>query len=330
MNLTRPALLAVLLTGCATLPLAPIHPFVPPPPATTPIEVCWLETAGTEGWGGFAAAGHARTETWEATASVLLVRHPKGDVLIDTGSAQHPEEELAELGGYGRWLFRETAGRMVLRGDLIELLAAAGVEKPTAVILSHSHADHAGGVTQLPGVKVWVGPPEQAFIELGVRKESSVVMPAQARALAAQLEPIPFARAPYETFDESFDVFGDGAVVVVPTYGHTPGSVSTFIAIDQRRLLHVGDLVSSQESLERNVPKSFPMRMLTDEDRGAVGEQVAKLVQLHGLDPALTILPAHDRPAFEAVFGSMPKAHGGPRCVRSAAPLAAAAATRAR
>src|SRR5207302_10697949 len=34
-----------------------------------------------------------------------------------------------------------------------------------------------------------------------------------------------FEPAPYETFDESADLYKDGSVIVVPLRGHTPGSV---------------------------------------------------------------------------------------------------------
>ena len=115
---------------------------------------------------------------------------------------------------------------------------------------------------------------------------------------------LPFAPVPFANYDERYDVFGDGSVVVVPTYGHTPGSVATFVNVSPgQRFLHVGDLINLHESLERKVGKSWLMRKLTDEDDAATQAQVGKLVQLHEADPALLILPAHDRAAFVRLFG---------------------------
>ena len=93
-------------------------------------------------------------------------------------------------------------------------------------------------------------------------------------------------------------------MVVVPTFGHTPGSVATFVNVSPTlRFVHVGDLVNLQESLERGVGKSRVMRGLTDEDEARTEAEVQRLLQLRSRDPQLVLLPAHDKGAFEALFG---------------------------
>lgn len=47
-----------------------------------------------------------------------------------------------------------------------------------------------------------------------------------------------------------------------------------------------------KEAIERRLPKSFIMAM-TDNDPKQADATVAKLSQLHALDPDLMILPAH-------------------------------------
>src|SRR4051812_24752565 len=109
------ALLVVLLAGCG-VPRIPARSYVAPAPVKTPIEVCWLELGGTTASGGFGAAGWTKTETWEVTVSALLVRHPEGDVLIDSGLSPDAESEAQELGFWPRFVFHQTAGRNQLRG----------------------------------------------------------------------------------------------------------------------------------------------------------------------------------------------------------------------
>src|SRR5262249_35329382 len=100
----------------------------------------------------------------------------------------------------------------------------------------------------------------------------------------------------------------------VPAFGHTPGSVATFVNVSPtQRFVHVGDLINLRESIERNVGKSWLMRQLTDEDSARTQAEVAKLVQLHARDPELLILPAHDRRAFVEVFG--PDGGDVPPCI---------------
>jgi glyoxylase-like metal-dependent hydrolase (beta-lactamase superfamily II) len=302
------------LMACASLPEAVPHAFVAPAPSGT-VEVCWLETGGTTVGGGLGSGGASRAPTWAVTSSALLVRHPKGDVLLDTGLSATAQDDGAELRGWARFVFDQTAGRNVRTRSLREQLSALGVERLWGVVLSHAHADHAGGVAELPGVPVWVGAPEVAVVEAALTSPEEVVVPAHARALWGRLRPIEFKAVPWATWDESWDVFGDGSVVVVPTFGHTPGSVATFLNVGGGlRLLHVGDLVNLHESIERAVGKSWVMRALTDVDGPATAAQVAKLVALHEVDPGLVVLPAHDRPRFVALFGegaAVPPCRGG-------------------
>jgi N-acyl homoserine lactone hydrolase len=317
----RLTLLCALLTlgGCAALAPAPDHPFVAAPTEALPkLEVCWLETAGTEGPAGFASAGWSTSPSWEATSSAILVRHPKGDLLIDTGSSPDFKAELTELKAFDRFVLANNAGRMEPRGQLPELIREAGADpaKLKYIVLSHVHPDHAGGVSTLPGVPVLLAPEEIYFVEQMVNAGRQALVPAQGRALTGRMTPLVFEPAPYENFDESFDVFGDGAVVITKLFGHTPGSVGTFINLSPgRRLIHVGDVINSEESLERNVPKSRLMTALTDVDSERTHREAARLVQLHRLDPKLTILPAHDRRVWEAFFGSKEKSSAKPKCV---------------
>jgi N-acyl homoserine lactone hydrolase len=317
MNLSIHSLLAaaLVLLSCASLPALAPSPFVPAPPATTPLEVCWLETGGTQTPGSYGASGRTTADVWEVTTSALLVRHPKGDLLIDSGLSPDAAEEAKELGSWRRFVFGQTAARNVTRGLLrtqLEGLNATGLK---AIVISHAHADHMGGVAQLPGVPVWLAPEEVAFIEADQKSQRGVVMPAQARATEGRRVALGFASGPYLNYPKSEDVFGDGSVVIVPTFGHTPGSVATFVNLPGKRIFHVGDLINLAESITRQVPKGKLMRALTDEDAHATDTEVARLVELHRAAPDLQILPAHDRAEWERLFGPTPIG-SAPPCVQ--------------
>lgn len=290
----------LLLASCTSLPVASPHAFVPLPAVQTSLEVCWIDTGGISVAGGYGAGGMTTARTWEATAAALLIRHPKADLVLDTGISAKAFEERSELSGWRDFAFGQTAGRNLPRRNLREGLAALGASRPMALLLSHAHADHAGGISSLPDVPVWLAAEEVEWMESG----KSAVIPAHARAMKGRTVPLPFVAEPFANYDAHFDVFGDGSVVVVPTFGHTPGSVATFISISPtKRLLHVGDLINLTESIDRKVGKSWFMRRLTDEDDVATQAEVAKLVQLREMSPELVILPAHDRPAYVRLFG---------------------------
>lgn len=313
----RHFLVVMLLAGCASAPSTQVA-FSAAPISNTPLQVCWIDTGGTTVSPGYGTAGTPTAKQWSVTSPAILLRHPKGDLLIDTGISPNAAEEVKDLGGWRRFVFSQTAGRNVQRRSLVDSLKALGVTEVKAVILSHAHPDHAGGVALLPReVPVWVDSREQTFITEELASKRGVVVPAQASALEDRATAIAFTDAPYETWASHFDVFGDGSVVIVPTPGHTPGSIATFVNLDaERRFVHVGDLINMQESLERSVGKSWLMRTLTDEDEAGTTREVQRLVGLHAADPGLTILPAHDRPAYVALFG---EDDGGtlPPCIAS-------------
>jgi len=318
MKLKRLLLLLVIVLiplSCVSLPAPPAATFTAAPAATVPLELCWVETGGTSVWGALGAAGVVDASTWEVTTSALLVRHPKGDLLIDTGISVAAATEVRELGAWRSFVFSQTAGRNDQRGTLKAKLEQLGATNPLAIIVSHAHADHLGGVSQVPGVPVWFARKELAFVEAELKSGRGVVMPAQARAVEKRAVALEFESGPYLNYPASHDVFGDGSVVIVPTPGHTPGSVATFVNQPGLRLVHTGDLINLAESIERAVPKSWLMRAFTDEDTKATDLEVARLVQLHQLEPGLTILPAHDRRAWEAVFGNTPVG-AAPPCVK--------------
>jgi glyoxylase-like metal-dependent hydrolase (beta-lactamase superfamily II) len=124
-----------------------------------------------------------------------------------------------------------------------------------------------------------------------------------------------FEPKPYETFDESADLYGDGSVVVVPLRGHTPGSVGIFVNLDpHHRLFYVGDAVDDERGFQERVGKSLILRD-SDTDPARANQVVAQLNQLHQMVPDLAIIPAHGRSAYLKFFPS-----GALSCVPSDAP----------
>ena len=196
----------------------------------------------------------------------------------------------------------------------IQAMAEVG-EQPSqlrAVIVSHVHADHAGGLVDLPNVPVITSKEEVDFATRLKDQGTFAVVREHAEALIQRATPLAFADVPYENFLASVDYFGDGSVVFVRLFGHTPGSIGTFVnRTPQARLLHVGDATNSTEAIEKRVGKSFALGW-TDDDSALAEGLLAKLNQLHQQDPQLAFLPAHDRDAWAALFPGGPGTCVGP------------------
>jgi glyoxylase-like metal-dependent hydrolase (beta-lactamase superfamily II) len=98
----------------------------------------------------------------------------------------------------------------------------------------------------------------------------------------------PTADRALQPFTVSHDLFGDGSLVLVPTPGHTPGSMSLIVRQPgQPALAMVGDLTYAADLFDRgHVPGSGA--------KGQLQQATAMMNQLrHGLG-GMVVLASHD------------------------------------
>jgi glyoxylase-like metal-dependent hydrolase (beta-lactamase superfamily II) len=276
--------------GRAVASSAPL-PKASPPPGMT---VSRLPTGFIASRASRAFVGGRSDDVRRFTLSGLLVRHPRGDLLFDTGiGSQWATHRLALP-----WIMRQVT-EVVPGVPAARQLAGHGyaLSQLAGIVLTHAHWDHISGAQDFPGTPVWLNEAERAFVSSGHRSTRV------ARAIGPIAEQAyGFDGEPYMGFAASHDVWGDGSIVLVPAPGHTPGSVIVFIALPSgQRLALLGDIVWQMEGVELEVEKPWLSRLVADHAPDEVRDLVHVLAGLHAAYPALRMLPAHDEKAMSAI-----------------------------
>jgi N-acyl homoserine lactone hydrolase len=226
--------------------------------------------------------------------NIYVIEHARGLVLFDTGQDR---ASVTDPGYFPRGL-TGSLHRRLARFDIGEddtltaqlaTLGYAATDVDVAIV-SHLHVDHIGGLRELTGAQLIVSAAEWAELagpapELRGFLRRHILLPGlKWHQIAAEPTRDP-ALAP---FTESFDVFGDGSLVLLPTPGHTAGSLSLLVRrIGKPALLLAGDLSYEAAFLpQRRVPGVGNRRTLADSSR--------RVLALAQHQPGLVVLPAHD------------------------------------
>jgi glyoxylase-like metal-dependent hydrolase (beta-lactamase superfamily II) len=187
----------------------------------------------------------AKDATIEMPVCCILLKHPKGNVLFDTGC--HPS---AATDPEGRWgpLAKVMTPIMARETNVLTELQAVGMEPDeiNCVICSHLHPDHCGcnQFFQMATVVVHNR-------ELAAAKEPG--------ATSAGFLPADWDHPmPMRVVDKETDLFGDGRIVLVPLPGHTPGMMGALVQLDRDgQFLLASDAVSLRANLDQDfIPKN--------------------------------------------------------------------------
>lgn len=216
----------------------------------------------------------------------VLVQHGSERFLFDTGLGRQAKIQFSQDMPY--WI--RPLMEFKMQQPARDQLDAAGISI-NRIYLSHTHWDHLGGAVDFPDADVYTPAAEQVYMRTDTPPR---VLPSQVLAPNLRWRALPLQDQPYQGFARSFDVFGDGSVVMVALPGHTPGSVGMFLNLSpQKRFLFVGDAVWRVKELEDHSRKAWPARAIVDADAEQTLSTIDLIRQAQQL-PGLSIVPAHD------------------------------------
>jgi glyoxylase-like metal-dependent hydrolase (beta-lactamase superfamily II) len=184
-----------------------------------------------------------------------LIRHPKGNVLFDTGN----NDKLIADPSY--WPPAHLAMKPVTTPDVaIDVqLKKVGVslDDVNYVVLSHMHLDHGGNVARFPKATIIVQKDE-------VR---NAFWPEHGTGGPYVLDDFLPLRKPFDNagnavnmiqLNGDHDIFGDGTMIVKRWVAHTPGSQMMTVKLKNTGLIILtGDNVYFRENVEKNLPPNL-------------------------------------------------------------------------
>jgi glyoxylase-like metal-dependent hydrolase (beta-lactamase superfamily II) len=176
-------------------------------------------------------------------------------------------------------------------------LSGYSVADVKKAVISHLHGDHIGGIREILHADLVVSSEEWEHM-LKPHSERHFIFRRDIELPGAKWQRISFQPTDDPSiapFTHTFDLMGDGSMVLLPTPGHSPGSLSMLVRRDGAPpLLLVGDLCYGLELLERC---QFP----GTGDRKELQASFAKVLALKERMPDMVILPAHDPEAAGAL-----------------------------
>ncbi|MEO9470326.1 N-acyl homoserine lactonase family protein [Parasphingorhabdus sp.] len=234
----------------------------------------------------------------------FLIAHRDGLLLFDTGIDPAIISEKRYI--------KQAVGRFLLprifRFHLTEIhridhvLERAGIPASDIrkAVISHLHFDHAGGIARLPQADLLVSEREWKILS-SPHPEHEWILREHLEIPSAKWQQISFGPTDdplFEEFDGIYDVAGDSSMILLPTPGHTPGSMSLLIRQEGwDPVLLVGDLTYETGLLEQDIVPGIG-------DKKTLLATFAKIRRLRQLLPDLTIVASHDFAAEEAISRS--------------------------
>jgi N-acyl homoserine lactone hydrolase len=236
----------------------------------------------------------SRTWTRPRPINAYVIEHRDGLVLFDTGQDRASVSDADYFPGgaagflYGRLARFDISAQQTLTTGLGRL--GYPISDVQTAVISHLHQDHIGGLAELSHADIVVSQTEwntlsRPLPELRGLMRRHIDLPG---LRWHRITPEPTGDPGLAPFHSGHDLFGDGSLIVLPTPGHTPGSISLLVRRPgQPTLLMVGDVSYDAHVLEAgHVPGVGNRRHLR--------EATAMVNEMRQRDPGLAILPAHD------------------------------------
>jgi glyoxylase-like metal-dependent hydrolase (beta-lactamase superfamily II) len=264
---------------------------------TVDFTLSLIETGFAKAPEAFVFKGGKLFKTRRVSHVSIFIQHPKGTFVFDTGLGNQIEGQFHDHFN----LFERQVFKFTKLKSLKETLTSHDLDSIDFIIPTHLHFDHASGIEDFPEATIWTTKEEydHAFSE---EATAPTFIKEQYDAEFLKWNFLDFSHTNYEIFNESYDVFNDGTVILVKLPGHTKGSIGMFVNLKSgKRYFFTGDLTWATEAFNLPAEKHPIPRSRVDGDREKVKESIIMVHHLTKVKPEINIIPAHDSNAQKQI-----------------------------
>ncbi len=184
-----------------------------------------------------------------APVGFYVLKHPKGNVIFDTGNN---DKTVTDPDGWWGPLAKGFGLKMTKDDAMAAQLAKIGMKTDDIkyVVVGHMHLDHGGNVSQFPNATLVVQNDEMKAAWWPDEGYSVYYIPGD----FADTKKMKTVR-----LDGDLDLFGDGSFRIYRSPGHTPGSQFAVVRLAKTgHVILTSDCVYLQESLDKGLIPPIP------------------------------------------------------------------------
>src|SRR6266852_1126249 len=221
-----------------------------------------------------------------APVSFYVIKHPKGNVIFDTG---HNDKTITNPDGWWGPLAKGFGLKMTQNDAMAAQLAKIGLQISDIkyVAVGHMHLDHGGNVSALPNATLIVQDDEMKAAWWPDVGYSIYYIPGD----FADTKNYKMIR-----LNGDLDLFGDKSIEFRRAPGHTPGSQFAIVRLPKTgTVVLTSDVVYLKESLEKNLIPPIPGTW----NPGAMYDSYQKIRLVRDGERA-SIFYGHDPEVFKA------------------------------
>lgn len=243
-----------------------------------------------------------KNETIKFPAMFALLIHPKhGVILYDTGYTKRFFQETAK---FPFSIYAKLTPVYVNEEDTaIKKLEKIGIkhEDVNYIIISHFHADHIAALKDFPEAKY-------VYLKNGYENVKKLkgfsalrqgflggLLPTdfEKRSWVLDITDTTYKTNPVDPFDNTFDLFGDGSIKIIPLEGHFKGQIGALInADDKKKYFFIADSCWLSKAFRENILPHRFVNIIMD-DRVTYKNTLNDIHIFHKNNPDIIVVPSH-------------------------------------